>query len=193
MLRESAAGRSGASGSVGGGLGYKDSRVMGRVDRMQSGRARKRKSPRKQPFIGRIGTPFEVAENGDFIAHVVKMAKKHGVKGEGPGGKLTPAQVRKLAKMKDESLVSLEGLLDALAERARKTSGFGVDFTIPMGIHGIGTSPNASGDLRDPAQKYKVRVEPGSAKVQDGGPFEQDDPFAHLPRGGKKKRRRRKR
>lgn len=40
-------------------------------------------------------------ENGDMIAHVVDMAKKHGIKGEGPRGKFTKEQVRKLAAMRE--------------------------------------------------------------------------------------------
>lgn len=49
--------------------------------------------------------------NGDAVQHVVDMARKHGIKGEGPGGKFTPAQVRKLASMRE----SLDNEVDRLA------------------------------------------------------------------------------
>ena len=42
-----------------------------------------------------------VEMNGDAMQHVVDMARKHGVKGEGPRGKLTSAQVRKLLDMRE--------------------------------------------------------------------------------------------
>jgi hypothetical protein len=148
-----AAGNSNARSSVGGGVGYKGMRVMGKVDRMEDGRRRRQRSgsDRKQPFIGPVKVPFRV-ERRQFVP-----------------------------------------LVDFLAERARKTSGFGVDFVMPMGIHGIGTSPSASGDLRDLAQKYKVHVAPGSAKVTDGGPFSSGSPFEHLDHGkGKKKTKKRR-
>lgn len=142
---ESAAGRSHARSSVGGGVGYKDSRAMGLVDRMEGGRKAKKKSPRKQPFIGRVKAPFRRAEEGRYVP------------------------------------------LSAILEKA------GIDFNIPMGTHGIGTSPSASGDPTDPTTRYRAHVRTGSAKLAKGGPWGPEGPFDHLPRGKKKRKRRRKR
>ena len=64
-----------------------------------------------------------VAEmNGDAVAHVIAMAKKHGVKVEGPNGKLTPAQVRKLAAMR-------EGLGEVVERLVEEDSRFAVGST----------------------------------------------------------------
>jgi hypothetical protein len=147
---ESAAGRSHARGSVGGGRGYKDQRVMGKVDRMEDGRRKRTRSGREQPFIGRPKEDFQRTER-----------------------RLVP--------------------LSTVMERARKTSGFGTDFVIPMGIHGVGTSPSAAKDHTDPTKKYTGHKPDGAVDVEAGGPFGTGSPFDHLPRGKKKPKKRRKR
>ena len=74
-------------------------------------------------------------------------------------------------------LIHLDDILEA-----RKTSGFGFDMAVRMGVHGVGTSPSASGDPHGRG-RFTFHVPVGGAAVVLG------DPLATGKRGKKKRRR----
>ncbi len=83
-----------------------------------------------------------------------------------------------------EPFVAAERRLIRLADllEGKKTSGFGFDMAVRMGVHGVGTSPSASGDPQGRG-RFTFHVPPGGTKVVIG------DPLAK-PKRDKKKRRR---
>jgi hypothetical protein len=91
-----------------------------------------------------------------------------GIKGD---AKMSPKEMVARSKKKQESAVGRFVPIEALIERARKTSGFGFDMAVRMGIHGVGVSPQASGDPKGRG-RYQFHVPPGEAKVVAGDPMD---------------------